>query len=58
MSAAMLVPTLLAIGLLGAGLGSFDTLMAAEHVVMPVAMFAVMLARPEEYACPSSARSA
>lgn len=50
MSASMVLPTLGAIGVLGAGLvGDTGTLLVAEHVVMLAAMFGVMLLRPEEY---------
>jgi hypothetical protein len=50
MSASMLVPTFAVIGLLTTGLEN-DTgiLMAAEHVVMLLAMAGVMLLRPDEY---------
>ena len=50
-AAAMLVPAAAAMGLLSVDLVT-DTgfLMAAEHVVMLVAMAAVMLLRPAEYA--------
>lgn len=47
MAGAMFVPSLIAIGLLGAV--DFDTLMMWEHVGMLVAMLAVMLTRPAEY---------
>ena len=48
MAAAMLAPTLAAIALLG--VVDFHVLMVWEHVAMLVAMLAVMLARPAEYA--------
>ena len=48
MAGAMAVPTLLAIALLPAGVDA-GALMLAEHVLMLVAMFAAMAARPEEY---------
>ena len=48
MSAAMLVPTMIALGLVAAG-GAFGAIMLGEHVVMLAAMFGVMLLRPDEY---------
>jgi hypothetical protein len=48
MAGAMTVPTLLAIALLPTGVDA-GGLMLAEHVLMLVAMFAAMAARPEEY---------
>lgn len=50
MSASMIVPTFAVIGLLAAGIAT-DTgmLLLIEHVAMLAGMFAVMLARPEEY---------
>jgi hypothetical protein len=48
MAAAMLLPTFVAIALLGA-VDDFDTLMALEHVAMFVAMFGAMLLRRDEY---------
>ena len=51
MAAAMVVPTLAAIGLLATGVaGDVHDVMLAEHVAMLAAMLAVMLVRPEEYA--------
>jgi hypothetical protein len=51
MSAAMFVPTFAVIGLLWANLVSdIDTLMAVEHIAMLIAMAALMIARPGEYA--------
>ena len=53
MAAAMLVPTLGVIGLLGAGLMTdFGALMMLEHVVMLPAMLGVMLLRWDEYSAP------
>ena len=49
MAASMIVPTLAAIGVHAAGAASLDTVMLAEHVVMLVAMYGVMLLRPLEY---------
>jgi flagellar biosynthetic protein FliP len=50
MSAAMFVPTFAVIGALSAELlTDLDALMIIEHVVMLLAMFGVMLARPAEY---------
>ena len=43
----MILPTLALIAAMGAGaLTDFGAAMALEHVLMLVAMFAVMLARP------------
>ena len=50
MSASMFVPTFAIIGLLTTGLlTDIGVLMAAEHVVMLLAMAGVMLLRPDEY---------
>jgi hypothetical protein len=50
MSASMFVPTFAVIGILTTGLlTDIGILMAAEHVVMLLAMAGVMLLRPEEY---------
>jgi hypothetical protein len=50
MSASMFVPTFAVIGLLTSGLlTDIGILMAAEHVVMLLAMAGVMLLRPDEY---------
>ena len=50
MSASMFVPTFAIIGLLTTGLlTDIGILMAAEHVVMLLAMAGVMLLRPDEY---------
>ncbi|HEU4657371.1 MAG TPA: hypothetical protein VFR97_07590 [Capillimicrobium sp.] len=49
MGASMVVPTLLAMAVLAAGLLDAGTVLVGEHVVMMVAMFGVMAARPEEY---------
>lgn len=51
MSASMFVPTFAVIGLLWAGvLTDLGLLMVVEHVAMLLAMAAVMLLRPSEYA--------
>lgn len=47
MAASMIVPTLAAIALLT--VAEIGDLLVAEHVLMLAGMFAVMLARPEEY---------
>lgn len=47
MSAAMLLPTAVAISLLGSA--DFMTLMMGEHIAMPIAMLVAMLLRPAEY---------
>jgi flagellar biosynthetic protein FliP len=58
MSAAMFVPTLAVIGLLGAGLvRDMGVLMTVEHVAMLLAMLAAMLLRPAEYACGAHRRA-
>jgi hypothetical protein len=50
MAASMIVPTFAVIGLLAAGIAEdTGTLLLIEHVAMLAGMFAVMLARPEEY---------
>ena len=50
MSASMFVPTFAVIGVLTTGiLTDVGILMAAEHVVMLLAMAGVMLLRPDEY---------
>ena len=50
MSASMFVPTFAVIGLLTTGLlTDIGILIAAEHVVMLLAMAGVMLLRPDEY---------
>jgi hypothetical protein len=50
MSASMYVPAFAVIGLLTSGLlTDVGVLMAAEHVVMLLAMAGVMLLRPDEY---------
>ena len=50
MAAAMIVPTIGVIALLEAGIvEGVALLMTLEHVVMLVAMFVVMAARPHEY---------
>jgi hypothetical protein len=50
MSAAMFVPAFAIVGLLTTGvLSDIGVLMAAEHVVMLLAMAGVMLLRPAEY---------
>ena len=50
MNASMILPTLAAIALDGAGLvDDIDTLLLGEHVAMLLAMLGVMLMRPAEY---------
>jgi hypothetical protein len=49
MSAAMFVPTFVAIGLHAGGVAGAGVLMGAEHVAMLLAMLASMLLRPAEY---------
>jgi hypothetical protein len=48
MAASMIVPTLIALGLVVANL-DFGAILLGEHVVMLAAMFGVMLLRPDEY---------
>ena len=50
MAASMFLPTLAAIGLMGAGLLGYHAAMGVEHAVMFPAMLAAMLLRPREYA--------
>src|SRR3954454_5366610 len=50
MAASMVLPTLIAIALLGAGLAGFDALMGLEHVAMLLGMLLAMLLRIDEYA--------
>ena len=49
MAASMIIPTLAAIALLGAGAASFGTLMGLEHVAMLHGMLVAMLLRVDEY---------
>jgi hypothetical protein len=49
MAASMIIPTLVAIGLLWADLSTFGTLMGLEHVAMLLGMLVAMLLRPGEY---------
>ena len=49
MAASMILPTLVAIALLGAGVASFGALMGLEHVAMLLGMLAAMLLRVDEY---------
>jgi hypothetical protein len=49
MAASMVIPTLAAIALLGAGAASFGTLMGLEHVAMLLGMLVAMLLRADEY---------
>jgi hypothetical protein len=49
MSASMVIPTLAAIALLGAGAASFGTLMGLEHIAMLLGMLVAMLLRVDEY---------
>jgi hypothetical protein len=49
MAASMVLPTLVAIGVLAAGLMSIGALLVGEHIVMLLGMLAAMLLRPDEY---------
>ena len=49
MAASMVIPTVIAIALLGAGLASFSALMGLEHVAMLLGMLLAMLLRLDEY---------
>jgi hypothetical protein len=49
MAASMIIPTLVAIALLAAGIMSFEALMGLEHVAMLLGMLAAMLLRIDEY---------
>jgi hypothetical protein len=49
MAASMVIPTLVAIALLGAGVASFAALMGLEHVAMLLGMLLAMLLRIDEY---------
>jgi hypothetical protein len=49
MAASMIIPTLIAIALLAAGVLSFEALMGVEHVAMLLGMLAAMLFRVDEY---------
>ncbi len=50
MTASLVIPTLAAIGLLGAGIvQDIGALLVIEHVAMLAGMFGVMLARLDEY---------
>jgi len=49
MAASMIIPTLVAIVLLAAGILNFDALMGLEHVAMLLGMLAAMLLRVNEY---------
>ena len=49
MAASMVIPTLVAIGLLGAGVAGFNALMGLEHVAMLLGMLVAMLLRIDEY---------
>jgi hypothetical protein len=58
MAASMVVPTVAAIAVHGAGLvADFDAVLLGEHVVMLVAMAAAMLLRPSEYLHHNHARA-
>jgi hypothetical protein len=50
MAASMVIPTLVAIALLAAGVASFGALMGLEHFAMLVGMLVAMLLRVDEYA--------
>ena len=49
MAASMIIPTLVAIVLLAAGVLNFEALMGLEHVAMLLGMLAAMLLRVDEY---------
>jgi hypothetical protein len=49
MAASMIIPTLVAIALLGADVLGFGTLMGLEHVAMLLGMLVAMLLRLDEY---------
>ena len=49
MAASMIIPTLIAIALLAAGVLSFGALMGLEHVAMLLGMLVAMLFRLDEY---------
>ena len=49
MAASMIIPTLVAIVLLAAGVLNFEALMGLEHVAMLLGMLAAMLLRVHEY---------
>ena len=49
MATSMIIPTLVAIILLAAGVLDFDALMGLEHVAMLLGMLAAMLLRVDEY---------
>src|SRR5215210_9332936 len=49
MAASMVIPTLVAIVLLAAGVLSFEALMGLEHVAMLLGMLVAMLLRVDEY---------
>jgi hypothetical protein len=49
MAASMIIPTLVAIALLWAGVLGFGALMGLEHVAMLLGMLLAMLLRPDEY---------
>jgi hypothetical protein len=50
MAASMVIPTLVAIALLAAGVAGFGALMGLEHVAMLLGMLVAMLLRVDEYA--------
>src|SRR5205085_9174131 len=50
MAASMIIPTLIAIALLGGGVAGFDALMGLEHIAMLLGMLIAMLLRGDEYA--------
>ena len=50
MAASMVIPTLIAIALLGAGVAGFSALMGLEHVAMLLGMLLAMFLRVDEYA--------
>jgi hypothetical protein len=49
MAASMIIPTLVAIAALAAGVAGFDTLMGLEHAAMLIGMLVAMLLRADEY---------
>lgn len=49
MAAAMIIPTIAAIGLLAVNVADYGTLMTFEHLAMFPAMLIAMLIRPNEY---------
>jgi hypothetical protein len=54
----MLVPTFVVMALLGAGIGTSDSLMIPEHAGMLACMLAAMLLRRDEYSCAAHSHAA